>query len=84
MERNDAFVNVLATANNATEFRQRVEAAFQDLGFSVVELEDVELLSHRRRAFQVPAPIEKLARDARRTRKVQFDAFYTWTREDDI
>jgi hypothetical protein len=83
MDRNDAFVNVLALASTQGEFTDVVRDDLAQLGFDLVELEDTERLSERRESFTIPEEINRLAELALATAKTQFDAFHTWASGDD-
>jgi len=83
MDRNDAFVNVLALASTQGEFADVVRDDLAQLGFDLVELEDTERLSERRKSFTVPEEINRLAGLTLATGKAQFDAFHTWASGDE-
>lgn len=83
MDRNDAFVNVMALASTLVEFTQLVRDDLAQLGFDLIELEEPERLSERRESFIIPEEIDRLAELTLATAKVQFDAFHTWASDDE-
>jgi EAL domain-containing protein (putative c-di-GMP-specific phosphodiesterase class I) len=83
MDRNDAFVNVLALASTQGEFADVVRDDLAQLGFDLVELEDTERLSERRESFTIPEEINRLAELTLATAKTQFGTFHTWVSGDE-
>lgn len=83
LDRNDAFVNVVALAHTAEEFTQLVRGALSQLGFELVDLEEIEPLALRRLSFAIPEEMERLAEIARGSATVEFGAFHTWVSDDD-
>ena len=83
LDRNDAFVNAVALAQTAEEFAQLVRGALSQLGFELVELEEIEPLALRRLSFAIPEEMERLAEIAQNSVTVEFGAFHTWVSDDD-
>jgi uncharacterized caspase-like protein len=83
MDRNAAYVNVLAMARTASEFHDAAAAAFRNIGFEVVELEDPEPLARRLEASEVDATLIALAHEVESSGQPRFGSFHTWTAEDE-
>jgi hypothetical protein len=83
LDRNDAFVNAVALAHTAEEFTQLVRGALSQLGFELVDLEEIEPLALRRVSFAIPEEMERLANIAQSSVTVEFGAFHTWVSDDD-
>jgi hypothetical protein len=83
LDRNDPFVNAVALAHPAEEFTQLVRSALSQLGFELVDLEEIEPLALRRLSFAIPEETERLAEIAQISTKVEFGAFHTWVSDDD-
>jgi hypothetical protein len=79
LDRNDAYVNVLALAASASEFHQTAEAALTKLGFQMVELEDSEPLDRRLEGTEGGAELLALAREVEASGEPRFGPFHTWT-----
>jgi hypothetical protein len=82
MDRNMAYVNVLALAEDVREFESSVEGAARAIGFEVTALEDPEPLTRRLQSHTVDADLLQLADEVRQLQIPRFGAFYTWTSED--
>jgi hypothetical protein len=81
MDRNEAFVNVLAFAGNESTFAENVRRALDEIGFDLVELEDPEPLQKRRESFVVSEDLLRLAKEVQLYRSPRVGEFYTWTSE---
>jgi hypothetical protein len=82
LDRNGAYVNVLALAADVLEYAEQVRAALRDAGFDVVAMEDVEPLSRRRERYALQQDLLTLAQDVETSGLVRFGTFHTWTAED--
>ena len=78
MDRNEAFVNVLANASGEPSFRAAVSVALHGLGFDLVSVEDPEPLSRRREHYLVTADVLELAEEVKRRGLPRLGDFYTW------
>jgi hypothetical protein len=83
LDRNDAFVNAVALAHTAEEFTQFVRGALSQLGFELVDLEEIEPLALRRRSFRDSEEMERLVEMVQTSGTVEFGAFHTWVSDDD-
>lgn len=77
MDRNAAFVNVVAPAIDAEDFRSHVSRSLRDLGFELLEIEDVNALEPSESQL-LDADLAALAERAAATGEVQFGTFHTW------
>ena len=83
MDRNEAFVNVLALAAHERTFTTAVRSALAKLGFDMVGLEDAEPLRSRRENWTVDQQLVDLAEEVRATGEPRFGPFYTWIQDDE-
>ena len=81
MDENKAFVQILALAIDDHDFRLAAAVALDDIGFDLVEIEDVDRLEDRLRAFTVDEQILVKADEVRTTGRPRFGPFVTWTTE---
>ena len=81
MDRSEAFVNVLILADSHEDYLTKTRAHLNELGFDLVEIEDVEPFSHRARFGELEHAFLSLANDAARTKLPQLGPFHTWTSE---
>lgn len=82
MDQNDAYVQTLAMASNAAEYLERVRHAFDELGFDILESEDVDPIDERIKEWTVDDSLLALADDVRNTGVVRFGPFIVWTSDD--
>ena len=82
MDRNGAYVNVLAMATTASEFQVAAAAALAEIGFELLDLEEPEPLARRLEVSEVDANLIALAREVECSGKARFGPFHTWTAED--
>jgi hypothetical protein len=78
MDENDAYVQVLALVSSQDEYRAEIQHALDEMGFDLVELEDVELLSRRLRQWSVDELLLAKAREVEATGFPRFGSFHTW------
>jgi len=76
-----AFVNVLSFAYSRQEACRVTRQAIAEAGFHTVALRETEKFGLRVRHYEVHEQVLALARDAARTRQVQFDVFSTWANQ---
>ena len=81
MDENKAFVHVMALASDDLDYRLAAAAALDDLGFDLLELEEIERLDDRLRSFSVDDLLLKKADEVRATGRPRFGPFITWTVE---
>ena len=79
MDRNEAIVNVLALAADVTTFHSAIEAAFGEIGFDLVSLDESEPLQQRQEQFEVADDLLFLAREVGLDGVTRFGSFHTWT-----
>jgi hypothetical protein len=82
MDRNGAYVNVLALAASASEFHQTAEAALTKLGFQMVELEDSEPIDKKLEGAEGGVELLALAREVEASGEPRFGPFHTWTSDE--
>lgn len=82
MDRNRAYVNILAMARAVSEFEQQAKDACAALGFDLEELEEVEPFETRAAGGQVGQALLTLAMEAQSSGTPLFGAFHRWTSED--
>jgi len=73
-----AYVNVLAIANNASDFTDKVKKAVTDLGLDFVLVEDVEPFSERSENYEINESIINLAIEVNETKELRFGSFHTF------
>jgi hypothetical protein len=73
-----AFTNAVAVAPDETAFRIRVALFFANLGFDVLEIDDLERLADRQETYHVPQAILDLAASAQTSGEVEFDSYFTY------
>ena len=83
MDRNGAYVNILAMATAAPAFERAARDACAAVGFDLVELEDAEPFEARAAGSQLDQALLSLAKEVESTGAPRFGAFHTWTSEDD-
>lgn len=83
MDRNSAYVSILAMATTALEFEQTARDAFAALGFDLAELEDAEPFAKRLSDGQVDSALLSLANEVEVTGAPRFGTFHTWTSDED-
>ena len=83
MDRNEAFVNVLACANDEAGFQGTVEQGLSYIGFDLVELEDSEPLHQRQENYVVDEELLALADEVRSSGSPRFGSFHTWVSDEE-
>ena len=83
MDRNQAFVHVLAMARDEETFRRLAVVALGDLGFDCVEIEEPEPLEQRRAQYHVADDLLSLASEVRTTGKPLVGKLFTWVTNDE-
>lgn len=78
-----AFVNVVALASNASDYRESVERAVNELGLDLVDVEDAEPLSNRLKKWTVDEEIRDMAETVKRLGSVAFGTFDTYKNLDE-
>lgn len=79
-----AFVNAVGPAASATEFEQRVRELVAGLGFELVEIDDLDLISERRSKDELSEELQELANLAAATGKINLGSFHTYDNADDL
>ena len=82
MDRNEAFVNVLALAQDEATFHSAAAATLDTLGFDCVDLEDPEPLRLRVAQYVVDEKLIALAQEVRATGETRLGTFNTWVSDD--
>jgi hypothetical protein len=82
LDRNEAFVNAMAMARSAEDFRERVQDALRPIGFDLLELSELETLDSRLQHSTLTASLNDLAESVRLSGEVGFGTFHTWTADD--
>ena len=83
MDRNEAYVNVLAMARDAESFERGAVEALSELGFDCRALEDCEPIEERSAKFVVDEELLALAAEVHSTGKARIGRFYTWRTNDE-
>jgi hypothetical protein len=73
-----ACVNVVACAANEGAFRLAVEKALAEAGFSLVDIEDVEVFSERASRYRVAGELVEFAKTVEQDGLVRFGTFHTY------
>jgi hypothetical protein len=77
-----AFVNLITWASNAAEFRSNAELVLGKLGLFVVEIENPEPVSTRRKTAEFEDEIEDMiARAQSNPNAIIYGTFHTWKRD---
>jgi hypothetical protein len=82
MDRNAAFVNILAMADSASMYHHAVEGALSKIGFELIGLEDTEPLRQRKDEFEVSDDLLALAAEVAQDGEPRFGSFHTWSSND--
>jgi hypothetical protein len=82
LDRNCAYTNVLALAQDRAGFVTAVKAFLDGVGFDLISMEDEEPLSDRMERFTVAEEIRQLAEEVAAGLGPRWGTFYTWTAED--
>lgn len=82
LDRNLAYVNVLAFAHGEDEYRREATRVLNTLGFDLLSIADAESLSSRMENSGLSAPLLALAEQVLLTGSPQFGTFHTWTSEE--
>lgn len=82
MDRNAAFVNILAMADSASAYHHAVEGTLCKIGFDLIGLEDTDPLRQREHGFQVSDDLLALAAEVGQDGEPRFGSFHTWTSND--
>jgi len=81
--RKGAFVNVITWASTAVEFRRKVESLATSIKLFVVQVEDAEPLSQRKRTFAIDEELEALADEAYgNPNAILYGTFHTYRRDE--
>jgi hypothetical protein len=83
LDRNQAYVNVLAPARDVDGFRLAVERALDEMGFDLIEFEDAESFRARQASFRMGEDLLRLAAEADATGATRLGTFHTWRSEGD-
>jgi acetylornithine/succinyldiaminopimelate/putrescine aminotransferase len=77
-----AYVNVLAIAADERDYRAQILEALHEMGFELVELEDVELARQRSERIGIEQPLLGKMDEVQETGYARFGTFYTFEAED--
>ena len=78
-----AFVNLVTWTSNINEFRSNAELVLGKLGLFIVNIENPEPVSVRRRKADLEEEIEDMiARAQDNPNAIIYGTFHTWTRDD--
>lgn len=83
MDRNEAFVNVLAMAWNEDSFLREAREALDQLGFDLLALEEPEPLRRRASQYHVAEELLSLAMEVETSGEAKFGTFRTWVQNDE-
>lgn len=73
-----AYTTAVCLASDAGGFRIRVGIFFANLGFEVLEVDDLEPLTERRATHDVPQAILDAGTHAEASGEVEFDTYFTY------
>lgn len=73
-----AYVNVLALARNGSDLRAQVREALNELGLTLIKVEDAETMKARLSKHSVHKDLHNLAGEVELTGSPQFDVFQTF------
>lgn len=82
LDRNLAYVNILAVAHGEDEYGREVTRALDALGFDLLSMADAEPLPSRMENGGLSAPLLALVEQVLLTGSPQFGTFHTWTGEE--
>jgi hypothetical protein len=77
-----AYVNVVAPAFDAADFRLQVKQAVDEFGLALLGIEDVEPLVKKLSRETASEEVSRLMKGANQTGRVAFGAFYAYDSED--
>lgn len=78
-----AYVNVITSATNIESYREKVKQALNELGMSLSEVENPELLSKRLSKRKAGKEILQMAETATKLNSVVFGTFHTYNNEEE-
>jgi hypothetical protein len=79
-----AFVNAVGPAPSSAEFEHRLREVVAALGFELIEVDDLELLSERLAKYEHTEELQEIADLAEATGKINLGSFYTYDRKEDL
>jgi hypothetical protein len=77
------YVNVVASANDITEFVQKVTAALDELGFDLIDIDEAEILPVSLSKANLSDEIRAMANTVRKNNSVAFGTFYLFDDRDE-
>lgn len=77
-----AYVNILAWAGKTSEFKSEVKHALDDYHLKLIEIEDAEPISKRKKKFNIDSKLTDLSAEVENTGKVRFGTFHYYENED--
>lgn len=82
LDRNDAFVNVLAQAYDRASFHRAIVSALHGIGFELIQLDDAEPLRVRLESYDLEDEVLQLAQEVKATGEPRLGQFHTWRSND--
>lgn len=79
-----AFVNAVGPAPSSAEFEHRLREVVAALGFELIELDDLELMSERRSKYELTEELQAVADLSEATGEIKLGSFYTYDRIEDL
>ena len=76
-----AFVNVIALACSEQEFFSRVREALEELGFDILDLEDVEPYAERTKKYKIDPKLKEMAAKIDSKNPIGFGTFHMYRPE---
>jgi hypothetical protein len=79
-----AFVNAVGPAPSSVEFEHRLRELVVGLGFELVEIDDLELMSERRSKCVQTEELREVADLSEATGEIKLGSFHTYDDADDL
>ena len=79
-----AYVNVISYASSSSQFCKLVKKELLELGFIVVEIEDIELFSDRIETYSVSDELFDLAREVESSKKIGLGTFHSYKNDESL
>jgi hypothetical protein len=75
---NYAYVTVVGIARQRMDFEEKIKIELDKLGFTLLDLEDVDRYDDRIRGFEVEEAITSLAKELSTNEDIKFSTFHTY------
>jgi len=79
-----AFVNAVGPAPSSTEFEHRLRELVANLGFELIDLDDLELMSERQSKYALTEELREVADLSEASGEIELGSFHTYDDADDL